>query len=245
MLGSRLYLRAVGQRDTDCLSARVRFVCLNPLPACPPLFMRKREHLNRQSLFNNPTDGKQADIRSHYCIVAQTHKNVPSLARYLPPYGSAEAHPPRRVVEAGLGVLIIHQLEAIAPPLLIPGREDQPAALDAIANREILRVGGAEPPGLRMSDPAPGGPHDRDQAALPVPGRDVDHQVADLAPVHRLQVRADGGDVETVDERVGVHMLPRLAHELKQAPPREFRFDRLQERRQIRQGDCGLPGAAR
>ena len=93
-------------------------------------------------------------------------------------------------------------------------------ALDRIARREDLGVGGNQPPGLGAGEPLPARPEDRHRERLHVAGRDVDDQARELSSGYGLEVVTDRIDVPVRDE-LGARLehRPRLANEGRQAAP--------------------------
>src|SRR5256885_1827442 len=67
------------------------------------------------------------------------------------------------VFKTVLLVLIVSELKAVAPALLIPRRFDEAAASNAVARGQRLFVTAEEPPHLCMGDPDPSRPKDRRQ----------------------------------------------------------------------------------
>jgi hypothetical protein len=91
---------------------------------------------------------------------------------------------------------------------------DEPPALERVARREDLGVGGKEPPRLRVREPLPGRPEDRDRERLHVARWDVDDEPLKLSSRYRLEVLADRLDVPVRDERrAGLEHGPRLLDE--------------------------------
>lgn len=83
MLCGRVNLRLIGKRHPHRFAARIRFVGFDLSPLRAALGVVERQNPHRKAFLNNPADGKQSRIRSHYGIVAQAKENVPALARHL------------------------------------------------------------------------------------------------------------------------------------------------------------------
>lgn len=139
--------------------------------------------------------------------------------------GGAEAHPLDRRVEdrQRRGRRPVARDLHVRPARLEPLGVDQRPVLARITQHHALGVAGDDEPARRVERPHPRGPEYRRQHALAGAGRDVDHQVADLAPRHGLEVLADRVDVPVPHDRRVVDLVPGEPHELGEAvPPHGF-----------------------
>gem|GEM_PF-4251367 len=122
-----------------------------------------------------------------------------------------------------LEVVVLHQLETVAPPRLIPVGLNDGAPVHAVLRGQALRVTGENPPRFRVANPLPHRPHHRHRDGLHVSRRDVDDESRDLTGRHRLQVLADEVDVPIVEvRRRRFNHMPRLADEVRQLPLSQF-----------------------
>src|ERR1035438_74809 len=169
-----------------------------------------------------PVDGRFA-LRVGFSLVNRVrvidHADVATLT-CSGSNGSDDAVAGVIVLEFLLFVLVLAELEPIAPPLLVPGGFDQRAALYRIADGQRCVVAREDPARLRVVNPDPRGPEDGRQEALGRAWGDVDDQIAKQAFTDGLQVLADGIAGHPWHEyRARFQHVPGLLYEFTQPAP--------------------------
>lgn len=185
--------------------------------------MIETQNQDRHAARHNLPDRDQSAIGRDALIIPQTYNGVAAVAHDSRLHAEGDAVAGAVVLEPDLLVLVRGDGEAVAPPVPIPGRCDEPPHLQRVAYGELRRVGAAEPLMGCAVDPCPRWPHDRDDRGLRCTEGDVDQQPSDLAARDRFEVFADGADVPVIEERLGrLDDLPRLTEELVEAPLRRL-----------------------
>ena len=79
----------------------------------------------------------------------------------------------------------------MAPVVFVPGRLQNPAALDTVLHTQAMGLAGEHPLLARELRPFPNGPVDTNQGTFHVAPRDVNYETLKLAPADQSQVIAD------------------------------------------------------